>query len=114
MTVDLVDSTCKNPIFPLSNCYQSAISSSFNTEQNIFQVFPPDAPVSELSATSSTQVLQLKIAPRKWDPNSAEAKKRERALINHFVSSGLPTRVVDEESFKELCSALDPKFSIPG
>jgi len=38
-----------------------------------------------------------------WPPESAEARKREHALTTMLIDTGLPVRLVDDASFRNLC-----------
>ena len=69
-------------------------------------------PVS--ATTSQTKSLLLCPARRTWDPASNEHRKREDALILLFANSCLSTQLLKYPEFRNFCSALDPRFLLPG
>jgi hypothetical protein len=72
------------------------------------------------SKTGERTVYQQTVMPvvvgqkRTWAPNSTEAVKRERALTDLFAGTELTTQLTKHKEFREFCSALDPKFKLPG
>jgi BED zinc finger len=70
---------------------------------------------SQESQSQQTVSKPLTLAVRQtWDPESAEYKKRQQAIIKYVISTGAPVCQVGHQSFKEMCSSLDPKFKVPG
>lgn len=56
----------------------------------------------------------LKCRKDSWSVNSQEHSKREEALVNLFVHTGMSTRLCETPAFKEYSCALEPKFRVPG
>jgi len=68
-------------------------------------------PSSSCSQTL-TECLNRKIVT--WDSQSPEHGRREQAMVNMFVDTGYPATSVDNPKFRQFCSAMDPKFKVPG
>lgn len=49
-----------------------------------------------------------------WLVNTQEHRKREDALVNMFIETGMSTRLCDSTAFKGFCTLLEPKFKSPG
>jgi hypothetical protein len=49
-----------------------------------------------------------------WPKQSKECKYRDASLALFTAVSGVPTRIVDSVEFKNFCSVLDAKYTVPG
>uniref|UniRef100_A0A3P9J2Q6 DUF659 domain-containing protein n=1 Tax=Oryzias latipes TaxID=8090 RepID=A0A3P9J2Q6_ORYLA len=49
-----------------------------------------------------------------WLVNTHEHQKREDALVNVFIETGMSTRLCESNAFKKFCTSLEPKFKTPG
>lgn len=49
-----------------------------------------------------------------WLVNTQEHHKREDALVNMFIDTGMSTRLCDSIAFKRFSTLLEPKFKSPG
>lgn len=70
------------------------------------------------ASSSQTQLQQqtLTLCFQKsevWPTNSNEHKKRENALVDLFVETGMSTRLCDSVAFKSFNAALDRRFITP-
>jgi hypothetical protein len=78
---------------------------------------PPAATLSQTGRQTSTHqgnIATFLSRPAAWPLESPEAERREAALVNLFISTGLARRVVEEPTFREFCRVLDSKFQVPG
>ena len=48
-----------------------------------------------------------------YPPQSAEALKRDQAVLDLVVQCGLPVNTIGSHAFKKLCFTLDPKYEPP-
>ena len=51
--------------------------------------------------------------PKTWSAESTESKNRDDALVRMVIDCGLPMSIVEKESFKQFCKALDDKYRVP-
>jgi hypothetical protein len=72
------------------------------------------ASTSQPMTSGSVNISHVLTAKRSWEENSAEFKRREMALIKLFAGTELSTCLVTQEEFQQFCSALDPRFQLPG
>ncbi|KAL3972490.1 A-kinase anchor protein 18 [Sarotherodon galilaeus] len=49
-----------------------------------------------------------------WLVNSQEHHKREEALVNMFIETGISTLLCESIAFKKFSNSLEPKFQTPG
>lgn len=49
-----------------------------------------------------------------WPKDSVEHRRRVKSVINVVVSTGYPVRLVDQPSFRQMITVMDPKFKMPG
>lgn len=49
-----------------------------------------------------------------WLVNTQEHHKREEALVNMFIDTGMSTRLCESIAFKKFANVLEPKFKTPG
>jgi len=49
-----------------------------------------------------------------WSVNTQEHHKREDALVNMFIETGMSSRLCDSIAFKKFRASLEPKFKTPG
>ncbi|CAI5697249.1 uncharacterized protein LOC109195782 [Oreochromis niloticus] len=49
-----------------------------------------------------------------WLVNSQEHHKREEALVNMFIETGISTQLCESIAFKNFSNSLEPKFRTPG
>ncbi|CAI5682892.1 unnamed protein product [Oreochromis niloticus] len=49
-----------------------------------------------------------------WLVNSQEHHKREEALVNMFIETGISTQLSESIAFKNFSNSLEPKFRTPG
>jgi len=60
-----------------------------------------------------TTLTTLLKAPRKWDPDSFEKRKRDDALVSMVIGCGLPMTTVEKPTFRDFCTSLDPRYKVP-
>jgi len=60
-----------------------------------------------------TSMLGNRNSGNSYLPKSAEALKRDQAVLNFVVQCGLPVNTNGSDGFKHLCITLDPKYNPP-
>lgn len=65
-------------------------------------------------STENMKIHDFLQAKSRWPIDSTEYKKRVDAFAKAIVDTSISTCVADNVSFKQFCTVMDPKFTVPG
>lgn len=94
-----------------ANCeYLDKVASLSNPPERDAACLPGGGTVKEETINDSFHQR----ANNYWLMNTREHQKREDALVNMLIETGMSTRLCDSMAFKKFILSLEPKFKSPG